>query len=223
MTDGKSGRRLAAVAVGVLGIVTGLTAAAPKRPMGFFIASSNPGTGANLGGLKGADQLCQSLATAAGAGQRTWHAYLSTAPTDGKPGVDARSRIGRGPWYNAKGELVALNVADLHGAASAFTKQTALNERGEVVNGRGDTPNRHDILTGSGLDGRLAPGEGDRTCGNWTSQAETGAAAAVGHFDRQGGGINPTSHIFAHASRGCSLPALQSTGGDGLLYCFAAR
>jgi hypothetical protein len=186
----------------------------------FFITSAGPGDGANLGGLAGADRHCQTLAEAAGAGSRTWRAYLSTSAAGGQPAVNARDRIGQGPWYNAQGVRVARNVADLHSEATNLGKQTSLNERGEVVNGRGDTPNRHDILTGSQLDGTAFAGAEDTTCRNWTTNSSEGSAQ-VGHHDRQGGGANPTSWNSAHGSRGCSQANLQATGGDGLFYCFA--
>ena len=190
--------------------------------MSFFITSAGPGNGANLGGLEGADKHCQTLAAAVGAGNKTWHAYLSAAAADGKPAVNAKDRIGTGPWYNAKGQVIAKDVADLHGEATAFTKQSALSEKGEVVNGRGDTPNKHDILTGSKQDGTVADGPAaTATCGNWTSSAE--GSANVGHFDRQGGGAAPTSLNAAHASKGCSQENLRGTGGDGLFYCFAVK
>jgi hypothetical protein len=186
----------------------------------FFITSAGPGRGADLGGLAGADAWCRQLATAVGAGGRTWHAYLSTTAAGGQQAVNARDRIGSGPWYNAKGVRVATDVADLHSANNALSKVNSLNERGEVVNGRGDTPNRHDILTGSQLDGTLMPGATDKTCANWTSSAADGSAQ-MGHHDRQGGGENPTSWNSAHASRGCGQDNLRATGGDGLFYCFA--
>jgi hypothetical protein len=190
--------------------------------MSFFITSVGSGKGADLGGLAGADAHCQSLAKAAGAGGKTWRAYLSVAAADGKPAVNAKDRIGKGPWYNVKGELVAKDVADLHGEAASFTKQSALDEKGQVVNGRGDTPNRHDILTGSKQDGTVADGPAaTATCGNWTSSGE--GSAAVGHFDRTGGGAAPTSLNAAHSSKGCSQENLRGTGGDGLFYCFATN
>jgi hypothetical protein len=190
--------------------------------MSFFITSVGSGKGADLGGLAGADAHCQSLAKAAGAGGKTWRAYLSVAGADGKPAVNAKDRIGKGPWYNVKGELVAKDVADLHGEAASFTKQSALDEKGQVVNGRGDTPNRHDILTGSKQDGTVADGPAaTATCGNWTSSGE--GSAAVGHFDRTGGGAAPTSLNAAHSSKGCSQENLRGTGGDGLFYCFATN
>lgn len=187
--------------------------------MSFFLTSAGPGNGADLGGVAGADQHCQALAAAVGAGDRTWRAYLSTTASDGQAAVNARDRIGSGPWYNAKGVMIAESVADLHSDGNNLTKETQLNEKGEVVNGRGDRPNRHDILTGSQLDGTAFSGEEDTTCENWTSSGE--GSARVGHHDRQGGGQNPTSWNSAHGSRGCSQENLQGTGGDGLFYCFA--
>ena len=199
----------------------GSTMSAQGSTMSFFITSMGTGKGADLGGLAGADAHCQTLAAAAGAGNRQWHAYLSAAPMNGQPAVNAKDRIGPGPWVNAKGVTVATSVADLHSDNNKLSKQNSLSEKGAVINGRGDTPNRHDILTGSNLDGTLATGATNMTCNNWTS---SGAGSAnVGHFDRQGGGTNPTSWNFAHASSGCSQENLVSTGGDGLFYCFAAK
>jgi hypothetical protein len=183
--------------------------------MSFFITSAGPGKGADLGGLEGADKHCQQLAQAAGAGNRTWRAYLSAG---GAKPVNAKDRIGAGPWVNAKGVTVASSVADLHSDANKLSKENSLTEKGEVVNGRGDTPNRHDILTGSNLDGTLA---GENTCNNWTSSGE--GSAMVGHHDRVGGGQNPTSWNSAHPSKGCSQENLRGTGGDGLIYCFAVK
>lgn len=185
----------------------------------FFITSAGSGNGANLGGLEGADRICQALAEAVGSKGVKWQAYLSTITPDGKPAVNARDRIGTGPWYNAKGVKVADNVADLHGDANKLNKENSLTEKGDSVNGRGDKPNMHDILTGSALDGTAYVGEGYTNCDNWTSSAETGGAQ-VGHHDRQGGGANPTSWNSAHSSRGCSQPNLVATGGNGLFYCF---
>ena len=190
--------------------------------MSFFITSAGPGNGADLGGLEGADAHCQALAEAAGAGDRTWHAYLSATATDTSEAVNARDRIGEGPWYNANGVLVAESVEDLHSDNNKLGKETSLTETGEVVNGRGDDPNMHDILTGSQLDGTAFDGEDDTTCSNWTSSGEEGSAQ-VGHHDRQGGGDNPTSWHSAHGSRGCSQANLQGTGGNGLYYCFATN
>ena len=198
---------------------------AQDAPMGFFITSTGPGNGANLGGLAGADRQCQMLAAAAGAGDRTWHAYLSTSASGGQAAVNARDRIGQGPWHNAKGVRIAPNVADLHGDVERdrnyLFKDTALNEKGEVVNGRGDRPNRHDILTGSDSLGRAITGSEDHTCQNWTSSTDGSGSAQLGHHDRSGG--NTTSWNSAHQSRGCSQENLQGTGGDGLLYCFASN
>ncbi|MGD9906541.1 MAG: hypothetical protein AB7U83_23995 [Vicinamibacterales bacterium] len=206
-----------------LALTSGGTAVQTQgQPLGFFITSVGKGDGANLGGLAGADAHCQSLAAAAGAGNRTWRAYLSATAANGQPAVNARDRIGSGPWYNAKGVLIAQNVADLHNDAVTKTgKDNSLTEKGTVVNGRGDTPNQHDILTGSNLDGTVATGAGDTTCGNWTSNG-TGSAL-VGHHDRQGGGANPNSWNSAHPSKGCSQQNLIATGGNGYFYCFAAK
>jgi hypothetical protein len=184
--------------------------------LSFFITSAGSGKGADLGGLEGADRHCQQLAQAVGAGGRTWRAYLSAS---GAKPVNAKDRIGAGPWQNVKGVVVATSVADLHSDANKLSKENSLTEKGAVVNGRGDTPNTHDILTGSNLDGTLA-GEA-LTCNNWTSSAE--GSAQVGHHDRQGGGTNPTSWNSAHPSKGCSQENLVSTGGAGLFYCFAAK
>jgi hypothetical protein len=194
--------------------------------MTFFITSTGPGKGADLGGLEGADRYCQALAQAAGAGGRTWRAYLSTQAVGGAQAVNARDRIGRGPWQNAKGDTIAKNIDELHGTNN-LTKQTALTEKGEIVNGRGDTPNRHDILTGSTPDGRALPPGEDRTCGNWTSSTQ--GAAMVGHHDRMGLRDDDASKSWnsSHPSRGpdggCSQADLRSTGGDGLFYCFATN
>jgi hypothetical protein len=192
----------------------------------FFLTSTGIGNGANLGGLAGADNYCQTLAQAAGAGGKTWRAYLSTQAADGKPAVNARDRIGKGPWQNAKGVVVAKDVAELHGANN-LTKQTALSEKGDVINGRGDTPNRHDVLTGSQPDGTAFAGPDDRTCKNWTSSTQ--GSAFVGHSDRIGLRDDDASKSWnsSHPSRGpdggCSQNDLKSTGGDGLMYCFAAN
>ncbi len=191
------------------------------QPMSFFITSVGSGNGADLGGLAGADSQCQALAAAVGAGDLEWRAYLSTINPDGTAAEHARDRIGSGPWYNAKGVMVAESVADLHSDNNKLSKENSLNEKGEVVNGRGDQPNRHDILTGSQLDGTAHTGEGYTNCGNWTSSGE--GSARVGHHDRTGGGDNPTSWNSAHNSRGCSQENLRGSGGDGLFYCFAAR
>jgi hypothetical protein len=210
--------------------VISLTAAQPARAQSaatsFFVTSNGIGNGGNLGGLAGADNQCQTLAQAAGAGAKTWRAYLSTQAADGKPAVNARERIGKGPWQNSKGAVVAKDVAELHGA-NGLTKQTALNEKGEVVNGRGDTPNRHDALTGSQPDGTAFAAAEDRTCKNWTSSTQ--GAAMLGHIDRVGLRDDDASKSWnsSHPSRGtdggCSQADFKSTGGDGLLYCFAAN
>ncbi|MBI4442051.1 MAG: lectin [Acidobacteria bacterium] len=216
---------IAAITLSLLSahLVFAQTPQQPPAPMTFFVTSVGVGNGANLGGLAGTDAHCQKLATAVGAGNRTWRAYLSTQASGSQAAVHARDRIGSGPWHNAKGELVAQNVADLHGDVQRdrnnLHKATALNEKGEVVNGRGDTPNRHDILTGSQSDGRAYTDNADHTCQNWT--AGDSGSAQVGHHDRIGGGN--TSWNSAHASRGCSQENLRSSGGDGLLYCFAAQ
>ncbi len=192
---------------------------ASSTRMSFFITSNGSGKGADLGGVAGADAHCRELAAAVGQGDRAWHAYLSTQAVNGQAASNARDRIGTGPWYNAKGVRVAMDVADLHGPTNGLSKTGSLNERGEIVNGRGDTPNRHDILTGSQLDGTTFSGPDDKSCRNWTSSDTTGGAQ-VGHFDRQGGGQNPTSWNSAHPSSGCSQAKLRGTGGDGLFYCF---
>lgn len=194
---------------------------APKNQLGFFITSAGSGDGANLGGLAGADQICEDRAQAVGAWSRGWRAYLSASARPGAPAVNARDRIGTGPWYNAKGVPVAISVADLHSGSNRLNKENSLTETGAVVNGRGDTPNNHDILTGSQADGTAFAGEADRTCGNWTSNGQ--GSAQVGHHDRQGGGADPTSWNSAHPSRGCSQADLQGSGGNGLFYCFASR
>lgn len=191
----------------------------------FFVTSTGIGNGGNLGGLAGADNHCQTLAQAAGAGGKTWRAYLSTQ-ADGQPAVNARDRIGAGPWQNAKGVVIAKDVAELHGANN-LTKASALSEKGEVINGRGDTPNRHDVLTGSQADGTAFPAGEDRTCKNWTSSTQ--GSAMVGHSDRTGLDESApakswnTSHPSRGAGGGCSQADLRSTGGDGLLYCFATN
>jgi hypothetical protein len=198
----------------ILGSISG--ALAQDTSMSFFVTSQNPGKGGDLGGLEGADAYCKSLATAAGvSADKNWRAYLSTDTEN------AKDRIGAGPWYNAKGEKIADDVASLHGDANNLTKQTALDETGAVINGRGDTPNRHDILTGSMPDGTAAP----ETCGNWTMGGAEGAAI-VGHSDRTGLDDSPPAKSWnsSHASRGgCSQEAFKGTGGDGLFYCFAAN
>ncbi len=218
-------------------VVAALAAASPvlaqsAADTSFFVTSTSIGNGGNLGGLAGADNHCQTLAQAAGAGgpagaAKVWRAYLSTQAADGKPAINAKDRIGKGPWTNAKGVVVAKDVADLHGASNNLSKQTALSEKGDVINGRGDTPNRHDILTGSQADGTAFSGTDDRTCKNWTSSTQ--GAAMLGHADRTGLNEEPPSKSWnmSHPSRGpdggCSQADLKSTGGDGLLYCFVEK
>jgi hypothetical protein len=206
---------ISAAALGVLAGGVGLVAAQsrPDPKFSFFITSAGSGKGADLGRLAGADAHCAALAKAVGATKTNWKAYLSTT---GAGGVNAKDRIGKGPWYNVKGVEVAKDLADLHGAAPNMSKANELTEKGTVVNGRGDTPNMHDILTGSNLDGTAS----ENTCSNWTSSADTGSAN-VGHFDRQGGGANPTAWNNAHPSSGCSQAKLVATGGNGFFFCFA--
>jgi hypothetical protein len=199
---------------------------AQQAGMSFFVTSAGSGKGADLGGLEGADRHCQQLAQAVAAGNRSWHAYLSTQAANGQPAVNARDRIGRGPWRDSKGVVVAQDLDELHGNNN-LTKQTALTEKGEVVNGRGDTPNRHDALTGTQPDGRAFPPGDDKTCHHWTSSTQ--GAAMLGHIDRQGLRDDEASHSWnsSHLSRGpdggCSQTDLRSTGGDGLFYCFASN
>jgi hypothetical protein len=216
-----------ALTVVSLAALAGPPAQAQTANTSFFVTSIGIGNGANLGGLAGADNHCQTLAQAAGFGApKTWHAYLSTQPADGQPAVNARDRIGKGPWQNSKGVVVAKDVAELHGANN-LTKQTALSEKGDIINGRGDTPNRHDILTGSQPDGTAFATADDRTCKNWTSSTQ--GSAMLGHADRIGLRDDEASRSWnsSHPSRGpdggCSQADLRSTGGDGLLYCFEAN
>lgn len=200
--------------------LSSIAQAQDRSQMSFFITSAGPGQGANLGGLAGADRHCQTLAAAVGAGRRTWRAYLSTQAAGGQPAVNARDRIGAGPWANASGVVVARNLAELHGTNN-LSKQNSLNERGEVVLGRGDATNMHDILTGSQADGTAFASADDMTCRNWSSSAD--GAAMVGHHDRQGLRDDEPSRSWntSHPSRGCSMDALRSSGGAGLFYCFA--
>jgi len=189
-----------------------------KSVMTFFITSHGPGKGGDLGGLPGADAHCQMLAKAEGAGDHTWRAYLSTQAAGNQPAVNARDRIGKGPWYNGEGNRIALNLDELHRGMNAIDKENAVTERIDPINGVGDTPNQHDILTGSRPDGTAFPPGSDLTCANWTS---SGAGhAQVGHHDRQGQG-DSKSWNSAHPSRGCSQADLVATGGAGLFYCFA--
>ena len=208
------------------GVQPFLSQTASQQPMTFFVTSVGLGDGANLGGLRGADEHCQALAAAVNAGNRTWHAYLSTQAADGQPAVNARDRIGRGPWYSAKGGRIAKDVADLHGdtldtarIGNSLTKITALTEKGEMIAGPPDDNQRHDILTGSQPDGRAFTDGADHTCKNWTSNDQ--GSAQIGHSDRTGG--PNTSWNSAHGSSGCSQQNLVRTGGAGLFYCFAVE
>jgi hypothetical protein len=209
-------------AVAALGAVS-LTAAvqAQQAAMSFFVTSAGKGDGANLGGLEGADAHCAALAKAAGSSKTSWKAYLSTTAPGGDAGVNARERVGKGPWQNAKGIVVAKSVDELHSDATNVTKDTALTEKGEVVSGRGDAVNMHDILTGSDPSGLYSTAGGDTNCGNWTKNGE--GSAIVGHHDRAG--LKDTRHMkswnSSHGSRGCGQDALKGTGGAGLFYCFA--
>ena len=203
-----------------VGALLSMAAAAQQPNMSFFVTSANPGKGADFGGLDGADKYCQSLAAAAGAGGKTWHAYLSTQAAGSTPAANAKDRIGKGPWQNAKGVVIAKDVAELHGTNN-LNKQTALTEKGDMVKGRGDTPNEHDILTGTQPDGTAFPPGDDKTCGNWTKGGE--GSAIVGHFDRTGTSPPPSDASWnsSHPTRGCSIELLRPTGGAGYLYCFA--
>lgn len=211
---------LALVSVALLPIPSAMAA---DPDMSFFITSVGKGDGANLGGLEGADAYCSQLARAAGSAKTTWHAYLSTTMPDGEAGMNARDRIGKGPWKNAKGVVVAASVEELHSGKNNLTKETALDEKGEMVKGRGDTPNTHDMLTGSDPEGMYSTAGGDTTCRNWTSNSD--GSAIVGHSDRIG--LKDTRHMkswnSAHGSAGCSQEALVKTGGAGLFYCFATE
>ena len=220
--------RISVAAAFALAVAAALPAQAQTANTSFFVTSNGIGNGGNLGGLAGADNHCQELAQAAGFGApKVWRAYLSTQAADGKAAVNARDRIGKGPWQNAKGVVIAKDVADLHSGANNLTKQTALSEKGEVINGRGDTPNRHDVLTGSQADGTAFAATEDRTCKNWTSSTQ--GSTMLGHSDRIGLRDDDASKSWnaSHPSRGpdggCSQADLKSTGGDGLLYCFAAN
>jgi hypothetical protein len=216
--------RIGAPVAACLAFLCVAPASAQQANMTFFVTSAGPGKGADLGGLAGADKQCQQLAQSAGAGAKTWHAYLST---QGAGAVNARDRIGKGPWMNAKGVVVAASVDDLHSASNKLNKQNNLSEKGDVINGRGDTPNRHDILTGSTTDGKAFPADKDMTCKNYTSSTQ--GSVMLGHNDRQGLTDDPPAKSWnsSHPSRGpdggCSQADLRSTGGDGLLYCFAVN
>jgi len=219
--------RLAVLAIGAP-LLFGCATGTGSNPMTFFVTSVGPGKGGDLGGLAGADAHCQALAKAAGAGDREWRAYLSTqSPMWNQPGaVDARDRIGTGPWRNAKGVVIANNVEELHSAANNITKETALDERGNPINGRTDKPNKHDILTGSRLDGTAFAGSPnpDMTCGNWTKGGKDGSAM-TGHHDRGSVVMSAwgTSWNSSHPTLGCDMESLRMTGGEGLFYCFAAK
>ena len=213
----------------LLALVLGGTAQAQEATqapnMTFFVTSAGTGKGADLGGLAGADAHCQMLAASVGAGNKTWHAYLSTNTNSSNPGatINARDRIGRGPWQNAKGVVIATSVEDLHSAGNKITKESGLTEKGGVVNGVGDTPNTHDMLTGSTMEGRAFPDNVSLTCNNWTSS--NFGATVVGHVDRRGNADTVFQHNWAsaHMTRGCSQPDLIATGGAGLFYCFATN
>jgi hypothetical protein len=224
----KNSASIALLALAAVSLLAARPAQAQTAGTSFFLTSNGIGNGGNLGGLAGADNHCQSLAQAAGFGApKTWRAYLSAQAADGQPAVNARDRIGKGPWQNSKGVVIAKDVADLHSSGNNLTKQTALSEKGEVINGAGDTPNRHDVLTGSQADGTAFAAGEDRTCKNWTSSTQ--GAAMVGHFDRKGLRDDEpskswnTSHPSRGSDGGCSQADLKSTGGDGLLYCFASN
>lgn len=210
-------------AVGLAGVGLAAAAQAQQADTSFFVTSVGKGNGADLGGLAGADAHCQALAMAAGSTRTDWHAYLSTTEPGGAAGVNARDRIGKGPWKNAKGVVIAANLDELHSASNNISKQTALTEKGEPISGRGDGVNMHDILTGSDPQGMYSTAGGDTTCGNWTKSGD--GSAIVGHHDRSG--LQNTRHMnswnSSHGSRGCSQDGLKSTGGAGLLYCFAAN
>jgi hypothetical protein len=206
-------------------VLGGAAQAQDAANMTFFVTSEGPGKGGDLGGLAGADAHCQKLAAAVGAGNKTWHAYLSSSTNAANPGatVNARDRIGRGPWQNAKGVVIATSVEDLHGPGNKISKESGLTEKGTVVNGVGDTPNQHDMLTGSDMDGRALPDNVNLTCNNWTSS--NFGSAIVGHVDRRGNADTIFQHHWgsSHMSRGCTQPDLVATGGNGYFYCFAVN
>jgi hypothetical protein len=208
----------------LLALLASGSAQAQQANMTFFVTSEGSGKGGDLGGLAGADAHCQALATAAGAGAgKTWHAYLSTNAAAPGGAVNARDRVGKGPWQNAKGVVIATSVDDLHSDNNKISKETGLTEKGDVVKGVGDTPNQHDMLTGTGTDGRAFGGNLNLTCNNWTSS--NFGSAMLGHFDRKGNAETVFQHswVSAHMSRGCTQPDLVATGGAGLFYCFAAN
>ncbi len=208
---------LASIALAMLGATD---VKAQQAGMTFFVTSNGPGKGADLGGLEGADRHCQTLAQSVGAGNHTWRAYLST---QGAGGVNAKDRIGGGPWRNVKGVEVAASVAELHSDKSKINKETALDEKGQMIKGRGDTPNQHDMLTGTQADGTAVPGPEDATCSNWTSSADGQGGAIVGHTDLIGNTKGPNLWNFSHKTPGCSLANLNRVGGAGLFYCFAVK
>jgi hypothetical protein len=210
-------------AVASAGLCLATAAQAQQADMSFFVSSAGKGNGADLGGIAGADAHCQALATAAGSTGANWRAYLSTTEPGGTAGINARDRIGNGPWKNAKGVVIATSLDNLHSASVNITKQTALSEKGEVISGRGDPVNAHDILTGSDPQGNYSTAGGDTTCGNWTKSGE--GAAMLGHSDRTGldESVPAKSWNSSHQSRGCTIDALKSTGGDARIYCFAAN
>ena len=212
-------RSLPAIVVLFLAIVGTALAQAQQNNMSFFITSVGLGKGGDLGGLEGADRHCQSLAQAVGAGGKTWHAYLST---QGQGGVNSKDRIGNGPWVNAKGTQIASNLVDLH-TSNKINKETGLDERGMAVKGRGDTPNQHDMLTGTQQDGTTVPGPDDATCSNWTSSTDGQGSAVVGHHDLIGNTQGPNFWNYSHKTPGCSQANLQRVGGGGLFYCFATN
>jgi hypothetical protein len=209
----------------LLALVLGGAAQAQQADMSFFVTSEGPGKGGDLGGLAGADAHCQKLAAAVGAGGKTWHAYLSSSTNASNPGatVNARDRVGKGPWKNVKGVVIATSVEDLHSVGNKITKETGLTEKGTVVNGVGDTPNQHDMLTGSDMEGRALPDNVNLTCNNWTSS--NFGSAIVGHVDRKGNADTIFQHHWgsSHMSRGCTGPDLVATGGNGYFYCFATN
>jgi hypothetical protein len=217
MTKAKNELAIASVLLVAIGVTS--LARAQENTMSFFITSVGVGKGGNLGGLEGADRHCQSLAQAAGAGGKTWRAYLST---QGQGGVNAKDRIGNGPWFNAKGVQVASSLADLH-SNNKINKETGLDERGMAVKGRADTPNQHDMLTGTLQDGTAVPGADDATCSNWTSSTDGQGSAVVGHHDLIGNTQGPNFWNYSHKTPGCSPANLQRVGGAGLFYCFATN
>lgn len=218
MTKVVSSAAVACLALSVFG--ASAPSQAQQSQMSFFVTSVGIGKGGDLGGLAGADRQCQSLAQAAGAGNKTWHAYLST---QGAGGVNARDRIGSGPWVNAKGVQIAANVADLHSDNNKISKETGLDENGNIVKGRSDTPNHHDMLTGTQHDGTVVAGADDATCSNWTSSTDGQGSAVVGHHDLIGNTQGPNFWNFSHKTPGCAPANLQRVGGGGLFYCFATN